>query len=206
MKLYVKSIFIEVNNMNYSDELRLLYEETSNREIIEPSDIPDIDLYMDQVTTFMETKLSSFKRNHDDKVLTKTMINNYAKAKLFPPPIKKKYNKNHIMMLIIIYHLKSMLSINDINKLLSPVTNELNLNSSSRILEVLYSCFVEIQKKASSLTIGDILGGNVIAEFEESISKLKIQEEVKYILAVLALSIFSNSEKSFAEKIIDTKF
>ena len=134
------------------------------------------------------------------------MINNYAKAKLFPPPIKKKYNKNHIMMLIIIYHLKSMLSINDINKLLSPVTNELNLNSSSRILEVLYSCFVEIQKKASSLTIGDILGGNVIAEFEESISKLKIQEEVKYILAVLALSIFSNSEKSFAEKIIDTKF
>ena len=192
--------------MNYSDELRLLYEETSNREIIELSDIPDIDLYMDQVTTFMETKLSSFKRNHDDKVLTKTMINNYAKAKLFPPPIKKKYNKNHIMMLIIIYHLKSMLSINDINKLLSPVTNELNLNSSSRILEVLYSCFVEIQKKASSLTIGDILGGNVIAEFEESISKLKIQEEVKYILAVLALSIFSNSEKSFAEKIIDTKF
>lgn len=192
--------------MNYSDELRLLYEETSNREIIEPSDIPDIDLYMDQVTTFMETKLSSFKRNHDDKVLTKTMINNYAKAKLFPPPIKKKYNKNHIMMLIIIYHLKSMLSINDINKLLSPVTNELNLNSSSRILEVLYSCFVEIQKKSSSLTIGDILGGNVIAEFEESISKLKRQEEVKYILAVLALSIFSNSEKSFAEKIIDTKF
>ena len=192
--------------MNYSDELRLLYEETSNREIIEPSDIPDIDLYMDQVTTFMETKLSSFKRNHDDKVLTKTMINNYAKAKLFPPPIKKKYNKNHIMMLIIIYHLKSMLSINDINKLLSPVTNELNLNSSSRILEVLYSCFVEIQKKASSLTIGDILGGNVIAEFEESISKLKIQEEVKYILSLLALSIFSNSEKSFAEKIIDTKF
>ena len=192
--------------MNYSDELRLLYEETSNREIIEPSDIPDIDLYMDQVTTFMETKLSSFKRNHDDKVLTKTMINNYAKAKLFPPPIKKKYNKNNIMMLIIIYHLKSMLSINDINKLLSPVTNELNLDSSSRILEVLYSCFVEIQKKASSLTIGDILGGNVIAEFEESISKLKIQEEVKYILAVLALSIFSNSEKSFAEKIIDTKF
>ena len=90
--------------MNYSDELRLLYEETSNREIIEPSDIPDIDLYMDQVTTFMETKLSSFKRNHDDKVLTKTMINNYAKAKLFPPPIKKKYNKNHIMMLIIIKH------------------------------------------------------------------------------------------------------
>jgi len=192
--------------MEFSDELELLYKETVNHEIIEFSDIPDIDLYMDQVTTFMETKLFSFKRNKDDKILTKTMINNYAKAKLFPAPVKKKYNKNHIMMLILIYHLKSMLSINDINKLLSPITNELNLNSSSRILEVLYCCFVEIQKKASSLTIADILGGNALSEFDERLSKIKHQDEVKYILSVLVLSIFSNAEKSFAEKIIDTRF
>lgn len=192
--------------MEFSDELELLYKETVNHEIIEFSDIPDIDLYMDQVTTFMETKLFSFKRNKDDKILTKTMINNYAKAKLFPAPIKKKYNKNHIMMLILIYHLKSMLSINDINKLLSPITNELTLNTSSRILEVLYCCFVEIQKKASSLTIADILGGNALNEFDDRLSKIKHHDEVKYILSVLVLSIFSNAEKSFAEKIIDTKF
>lgn len=192
--------------MEFSDELRLIYKENISHDIIEFDDIPDIDLYMDQVTTFMETKLSSFKRNKDDKILTKTMINNYAKAKLFPAPIKKKYNKNHIMILILIYHLKSMLSINDIHKLLEPITNELNINSTSQILELLYCCFVEIQKKLSSLTISDILGGNVLNEFDEKIAKLKKQNEVKYILSVLTLSIFSNSEKSFAETIIDTKF
>ena len=103
--------------MDYSEELKEIFEAASSMDIIDITDIPDIDLYMDQVTTFMETKLSSFKRNKDDKILTKTMINNYAKAKIFPSPVKKKYNKNHIMMLILIYHLKYMLSINDIKKL-----------------------------------------------------------------------------------------
>ena len=51
--------------------------------------IPNIDLYMDQVTTFIETALFGYKRNKEDKILTKTMINNYAKAKIFPPPQKK---------------------------------------------------------------------------------------------------------------------
>ena len=42
-------------------------------------DVPNIDLYMDQVTTFMDTHLASSKRYTEDKILTKTMINNYAK-------------------------------------------------------------------------------------------------------------------------------
>ena len=192
--------------MVFSDELKLFYNEISKAEIIEISDIPDIDLYMDQVTTFMETNLYPYKRNNDEKILTKTMINNYAKAKLFPPPIKKKYNKNHMMMLIIIYHLKSMLSINDIHKLLSPVTNELSLNSSSKTLEIIYGCFVDMQKRSAPILMADILSGEAVNEFAERLSKLKKATEAKYILSVLALSIFSNSEKRLAEKIIDTRF
>ena len=84
------------------------FRQKDQSSIIELNDIPNIDLYMDQVTTFMETKLSGYKRNEKDKILTKTMINNYAKARLFPPPVKKKYTKNHVMILIIIYHLKNI--------------------------------------------------------------------------------------------------
>ena len=61
---------------------------------IRPEQIPDIQLYMDQVTTFMEEHLQGSKRYPEDKVLTKTMINNYAKNDLLPPPVKKKYSKN----------------------------------------------------------------------------------------------------------------
>lgn len=91
-------------------------------DYILPEDIPDIELYMDQVTTFMEQHFSNSKRYKDDKTLTKTMINNYTKNKLMPPPQKKKYSKNQIYLLIYIYYFKNILSINDIQKLLNPLT------------------------------------------------------------------------------------
>lgn len=89
---------------------------------IKPSKIPNIDLYMDQVTTFMEENLKKAKRNPEDKALTKTMINNYAKNNLLPPPIKKKYSKEHILLLLFIYYYKNLLSFNDIEQLLRPIT------------------------------------------------------------------------------------
>ena len=71
-------------------------------DVIEIADIPTIDLYMDQVTTFMDKGLARYKRNETDKILTKTMINNYAKNNLLPPPVKKKYSKDHMLMLVFI--------------------------------------------------------------------------------------------------------
>ena len=64
-----------------------------NIDYINPEDIPNIDLYMDQVTTFMDEHLAACKRLDDDKILTKTMINNYTKNDFLPPPVKKKYSK-----------------------------------------------------------------------------------------------------------------
>lgn len=56
---------------------------------IDPAQIPMIPLYIDQLTTFMEDYLHPYKRNMDDKIMTKTMINNYTKGKVLPPPEKK---------------------------------------------------------------------------------------------------------------------
>jgi len=93
---------------------------------IRPNDIPNIDLYMDQVTTFMDEKLRSSVRKGEaeENILTKTMINNYAKNDLLPPPVKKKYSREHIMVLIFVYYFKSFLTINDIGTLLNPITEE----------------------------------------------------------------------------------
>lgn len=90
---------------------------------IKPGEVPNIDLYMDQVTTFMDEHLRDSKRHEDDKILTKTMINNYAKNNLLPPPVKKKYSKDHLYILAFIYYFKSILSISDIQKLLNPLTD-----------------------------------------------------------------------------------
>lgn len=89
---------------------------------IPSEDIPNIDLYMDQITTFMDTRLAASKRYPDDKIITKTMVNNYTKNHLLPPSVKKKYSREHVFLLIMIYHLKNMLSISDIQSLLEPLS------------------------------------------------------------------------------------
>lgn len=110
--------------MKSNEELfQILMDRISGLDYIHPEDIPGIDLYMDQVTTFMEQHLEHSKRYPDDKVLTKTMINNYAKNNLLPPPVKKKYSREHMLTLIFIYYYKNLLSISDIQTLLKPLTD-----------------------------------------------------------------------------------
>ena len=106
------------------DMINSILSSISRIDYIKPEDIPNIDLYMDQVTTFMEDNLASTKRHDDDKILTKTMINNYAKNKLLPPPEKKRYSREHLLMLIFIYYFKNILSISDIQTLLGPITEK----------------------------------------------------------------------------------
>lgn len=123
------------------DLLNSMLNSLSDIDFIKPEDFPNIDLYMDQVTTFMDTHLSACKRHPDDKVLTKTMINNYAKNDLLPPPVKKKYSKEHMLALIFIYYFKNILSIGDIQAILNPITDkyfapDLNFNLDNIYAEI----------------------------------------------------------------------
>ena len=103
-------------------------------------DIPNIDLYMDQVTTLMEEHLrQSTRYPEQDKILTKTMINNYAKNDLLPPPVKKKYSKEHVLVLIFIYYYKGLLSISDIQTLLDPITEKYFGKGQDFNLETIYN-------------------------------------------------------------------
>ena len=106
-----------------SDEMQRELEEIFDTfPHIHTADIPGIDLYMDQVTTFLQENLRGLSRDPDgDKFLTKTMINNYVKNKVLFPPVKKKYNRDHIMLLIVIYYMKRFLSIGDIRSILGPI-------------------------------------------------------------------------------------
>ncbi len=99
-----------------------LLEKYGHLSYIRPAMLPRIDLYMDQVTTFMEERLGDMRMNPEEKILTKTMINNYAKNKLMPPPIRKKYTNDHLLLLIYIYYLKNIVSISDLSALLGPMT------------------------------------------------------------------------------------
>ena len=127
---------------------------------IKSDDIPNIDLYMDQVLSFLDEKLEYTQRNDDDseeRVLTKTMINNYAKNDLLPPPVKKKYSKNHIMTLIFIYYFKNFLSINDVRTLIGPITDKYFGNEANQGLDEVYDGILELGEERIGLLKEDIL-------------------------------------------------
>ncbi len=129
-----------------NDILNSILESLEHIDYIRPGEIPNIDLYMDQVTTFMEENLSRAKRYPDDKILTKTMINNYAKNRLLPAPVKKKYSKEHMLLLIYIYYYKSFLSIGDIQKLLEPLTSRYFHNEGEPDMETIYEEVFSLEK------------------------------------------------------------
>lgn len=86
------------------------------------NELPNIDLYIDQVVCLLEEYLSGYIKNDnekEEKLITKTMINNYVKQDIIKPPVNKKYNKEHMASLFVIFILKQVYSINDIKKLIS---------------------------------------------------------------------------------------
>lgn len=133
-------------NKNSQEFVDVLLKKLVKLNYIKPGDVPNIDLYMDQVTTFMDEHLSDIKRHEDDKILTKTMINNYTKNNLLPPPVKKKYSKEHIYVLTFIYYLKNILSISDIQKLLNPLTDKFFNTDGVPALDTIYKEIYDMEK------------------------------------------------------------
>lgn len=124
------------------ERLNELLAHLDSLDHIHADEIPQIDLYMDQVTTFMEKHLGELKRYPEDKVLTKTMINNYAKNNLLPSPVKKKYTQEHILLLVFIYYFKNLLSFTDIETVLSYVTeHHFDTDDESSLAEIYTKVF-----------------------------------------------------------------
>lgn len=171
---------------------------------IKASDIPNIDLYMDQVTTFMDNRLRGGLRNPgEDKILTKTMINNYAKNDLLPPPVKKKYSKEHVLLLIFIYYYKGIMSISDIQTLLQPITEKYFGNEADFGLEQLYEEIFGMEDEQIEL-----LKKDVTAKYKQSLKTFgEIPEEDREFLQKFAficlLSFDVYEKKLMIERMID---
>lgn len=168
-------------------------------------DFPEIDLYMDQVMQLFESKLSYTKRYDNDKVLTKTMINNYAKGNLLMKIKNKKYTKNHLILMGLIYNLKGAISLTDIKTILTPIIDSCEKENNYPLYDV-YKSFLNIydlnldELKSSSnkidKNIKQIINveDNDMGDYEE-----------KFLLICAYVSM-SNLYRRMSEKIIDECF
>ena len=185
------------------DILNSILASISRIDYIKPDEIPGIDLYMDQVTTFMENHLSSSKRHPEDQVLTKTMINNYAKNHLLPPPVKKKYSREHILMLTFIYYFKNIMSINDIQVLLGPIAEEFFPGNGSLKLQEVYQEIMDLELEQIEPLIKDVSRKFNKARSSFSDADEKEQDFLQKFAFICMLSFDVYVKKQVIENLID---
>ena len=100
------------------EELKRLVSDAVNDAELKSSDIPAVDLYVDQIIKLHSDRLKEGSERFYDRQLTKTMINNYAKDRVITPVKGKKYTKEQIIQILLIYTLKGTLSIGEIKRML----------------------------------------------------------------------------------------
>ena len=190
-----------------SEELRELLDRLKEISYVQPDELPNIDLYMDQVTTFMDRHLASSKRYDEDKLLTKTMINNYTKNELLPSPNKKKYSKDHMYLLILIYYLKSVLSITDIQAILKPLNEKFFDGAGEVPFEKIYEEIFAIQKAQSDSVAKDLARKWKAVQGTYGEVKSKDQQEFLRKLSLICMLSFDvYMKKQIIEQIIDKEF
>ena len=190
-------------SVNTDSMIRNILDRVSRIGYVKPEDIPNIDLYMDQVTTFMEAQLAHSKRYEDDKILTKTMINNYAKNKLLPPPEKKRYSREHILMLIFIYYFKNILSINDIQTLLTPIAQKYFKSMTEKDMTYIYNEVFSMEKDQIESLKKDLLRKYKTAQDTFGDADEEDQANLKRFSFICLLSFDVYVKKMMIEHIID---
>lgn len=189
--------------MDVQNILKGILENLDQMDYIRLEDVPGIDLYMDQVTTFMDRQLQASKRYEDDKILTKTMINNYAKNNLLPPPEKKKYSKEHLLLLIFIYYFKNILSISDIQSLFAPLTEKYFHTGHAIQLDQIYDEVFSLEKAQVETLKEDLRSKYQIAgeTFKDASKEDKDFLELFSFICMLSFDVYM--KKHVIEKLID---
>lgn len=183
------------------DNLNEMVKKLELERNIELETIPNIDLYMDQVIQLFETAFSQSKRNDEDKILTKTMINNYAKGKLFFPIKNKKYSKEHIILISLIYQLKGALSINDIKISLDGINEKLIKEDYN--LDAFYNSYLNLCRQNVRNFNEDIPVHAEEVKKEITSNDQSENKQLEQILLIASLVNISNMYRRLAEKLVD---
>ena len=190
-------------------QLMQILDSINLHEEIKLEEMPEYRLYISQLEEFFDKKLGRSASDEEErKTISKTMIQNYIKDGLLMPPEGKCYNRNHVILLTLIYNLKSILSIKDIRKLLSPILNDIDNEDSLTDIQYLYNTYLRLNEAALTG-----FSASLAESFERIKSQPKMEEKsdcewehIMLLLLVATLISEANARKKLAEHIIDKYF
>ena len=179
------------------EELHRIAEEAVREEELSVAEVPAIDLYMDQILNLVSEKLKTGSERYWDRQLTKTMINNYSKDGLIAPVKGKKYNREQIMQILMIYTLKNTLSIGEIKRLLDGAYSVDGFDGAA--LAQMYDRYITIKR-------GNRVYSEEILDELMNRNDLNCENDIDFMLVIGGLLSLSAFLKQTAQAMIDTKY
>ncbi len=189
--------------MRYEEYIKNTIDDYVAKSKIEEESFPDMEIYMDQAETFLNKELGIYKKNEKDKVITKTMIGNYVKHNMLPRPVNKKYSKDHLILLTLIFYLKGSFQMEEIEKIVKPLIDNYNSAFDEKIdLSALYEGILEVQaKELASLpkSISEMMEG---IKYQLRENELSDDDMLEIFLLIVNLSMKADAQKFLAHKLL----
>lgn len=177
--------------------MKQLVADAVNDADLRPEEIPAIDLYLDQITSLASGKLKDGSPRFYDRVLTKTMVNNYSKDGLLAPINGKKYSREHFVQMLLVYAMKNTLSIGEIKRILQNVYKLPDYDADA--LTGMYDRFLDIKQYARERSW----------DFLESYLQgagLDIDREEDFFVMLLGLSAMSSYLKNAVQALLEAHY
>jgi len=192
-------------------DLELLSQvfDSIKNEDIKLEDMPEYRLYVSQLEEFFDKRLGKGLGDEEErKTISKTMVQNYIKDGLLMPPEGKCYNRSHVVLLTLIYNLKSILAIKDIKKLLAPILKEVDDESNSTDIEYIYDGYLKLKDKSLKRFFNSVTDRHkLVLELPKLENKTEEEwSKIQLMLFVATLVAEANNQKKIAEYIIETFF
>ena len=175
--------------------LEMLIQSAVNQSCLEPEQIPDLDLYIDQILMLFEDKLGDTRRREKDKIVTKSMVNNYSKERMIRPMKGKKYTREQVLQILMICSLKNMLSIGDIKQVMTILME--NGIEAKGLEEIFSTNRVNQQKVKESIS-------HILSALQDSYTDE--MDTVEVVSLILGLASISGYCKRISEALIDNFF
>lgn len=189
--------------MRYEEYVKNAIEEYVSKSKIRENDFPDMEIYMDQAETFLNRELDVYKKSEKDKVITKTMIGNYVKHNMLPRPVNKKYTKDHMILLTLIYYLKGTFQMEEIERIVKPLIENYNSEFDDKIdLSALYKGILAVQGKDQELLAESISSMIDESKYQLKETELSDDDMLELFMLIVNLSMKADAQKFLAHKLL----
>ncbi len=178
-------------------ELERLIEKAVRDADLHPEEIPSIDLYLDQITSLVAEKVQKGSEHFSDRILTKTMINNYSKDGLISPIKGKKYSKEQILQMLVVYSLKNTLSIGEIKRILQNIYR--SPQYSEEELENCYLRFLKVKEEERRQAFP-------LIEQYIRLGKFQIENDSDFFVFLLGLATMSSYLKDVVQELLIARY